>query len=195
MTNPGVVAGKVQKKNRTTQSPTVYSPGVDRLAVYRLKPGFGYRHVLRQKDLTSFLELLPDRERLTQGLNVVVLAPGNERCDGWYRSGVVAVCAWERQLWREMTPMGYAEHRDLFERLEVPCEPLESGDYLCKFTEPAIRAYQLLHILLHELGHHHDRMTTRSRLDACRGEGYAEDYAREYEQLLWTRYLSAFSLY
>src|SRR6516162_7408363 len=103
MTNPGVVAGKVQKKNRTTQSPTVYSPGVCRPTVYRLKPGFGYRHVLRQRDVTSFLELLPDRELLTQDLNVVVLAPGNERCDGWYLLGVVAVGAWERGLWRQMT--------------------------------------------------------------------------------------------
>jgi hypothetical protein len=193
-TNPGVVAGQVRKKNRTAQSPTVYSP-VAGLTVSRLKPGFGYRHVLRQKDVASFLELLPDPERLTEGLNAIVLAPGNERCDGWYRPGVVAVCAWERGLWREMSPGGYIEHRDLFERLEVPCEPLENGDYLCEFTEPAIRAYQLLHILLHELGHHHDRMTTRSRVDACRGEGYPEDYAREYERRVWEQYLSAFGLY
>jgi hypothetical protein len=49
--------------------------------------------------------------------------------------------------------------------------------------------------LLHELGHHHDRMTTRSRRVGCRGEGYAEGYAWEYERLVWDRYLATFGLY
>jgi hypothetical protein len=94
-----------------------------------------------------------------------------------------------------MTRRSYAEHEDLFNRLEVPCDVMEDGYYLCKFTEPAVRAYQLLHILLHELGHHHDRMTTRTRAKTCRGEGYAEDYAWEHEQVVWDRYLDAFGLY
>ncbi len=95
-TNPEVIGGKVQKKNRTERSPTVYDPRTGGLCVYRLKPGYGYRHVLRQQDVAKFLRLLPDRHRLTDGLNAIVLAPGNDRCDGWYRPGVVAVCAWER---------------------------------------------------------------------------------------------------
>ena len=32
--------------------------------VGRLKPGFGYRHVLRQQDVADFLRLLPDWGRL-----------------------------------------------------------------------------------------------------------------------------------
>ena len=193
-TNPGVVAGTVQKKNRTDRSPTVYS-AAGSLAVYRDKPGFGYRHVLRQEDVRTFLPLLPDWERLAEGLNAIVLAPGDPQCDGWHWPGVVAICAWERGLWREMTLRGYEENRDLFERLEVPCEATGNGSYLCKFTEPAVRAYQLLRVLLHELGHHHDRMTTRSRVDCCRGEDYAEGYAWEHEQRVWDRYLDAFGLY
>jgi hypothetical protein len=194
-TNPGVIDGTVQKKNRTDESPTLYSPARSSLAVHRLKPGFGYRHVLRQKDVTDFLRLLPGWERLSEGLNAILLASGNVRCDGWYRPGVVAVCAWERGLWREMTRQSYTDHQDLFERLEVPCEATEDGYVLCQFTEPSVRAYQLLHILLHELGHHHDRMTTRSQVDTCRGEGYAEGYAWEHEQQVWDRYVAAFGLY
>ncbi len=194
-TNPGVVAGEVRKKNRTNLSPTVSNTALGYPVLHRLKPGFGYRHVLRQKEVLDFLRLLPDWERLLIGLNAVVLAPGRWNCDGWHRPGVVAVCAWERNLWRELTWQGYSQHRDLFERLEVPCEETRDGYYLCKFTEPAVRAYQLLHVLLHELGHHHDRMTTRSRADACRGEDYAEDYAWEIERLVWDRYLTTFGLY
>lgn len=88
-----------------------------------------------------------------------------------------------------------AAHRGLCERLEVPCEPTEGGYYLCRFTAASIRAYQLLHVLLHELGHHHDRMTTRARKDSCRGEDFAERYALDYEQVIWDRYLHEFGLY
>src|SRR5262249_50828822 len=94
-TNPGVVAGKVQKKNRTEQSPAFNNPARAQPSVHRLKPGVGYRHVLRQKDVAAFLGFLPDWERLSEGLNVVLLAPGDGWADGWYRPGVVAVCAWE----------------------------------------------------------------------------------------------------
>jgi hypothetical protein len=195
MTNPAVAGGKVRKKNRTARSPTLYNTRQDRLVVQRLRPGFGYRHILRQKDVLAFIQLLPDWAELSQGLHAILLTSGQWNCDGWHRPGVVAVCAWERDLWRELTVQGYAQHQNLFERLEVPCERTDDGYYLCQFTEPAVRAYQLLHVLLHELGHHHDRMTTRSRADACRGEGYAEAYAWEYEGRVWDRYLKTFGLY
>jgi hypothetical protein len=194
-TNPGVMAGTVQKKNRTDRSPTYASASRDQPVLHRQRPGFGYRHILRQEDVHRFVDLLPGWERLSLGLKALVLAPGQWNCDGWHRPGVVAVCAWERGLWRELTRAGYAAHKDLFERLEVPCEETADGYFLCRFTEPAIRAYQLLHVLLHELGHHHDRMTTQSQKDTCRGEDYAETYAWKQEQLVWDRYLGTFGLY
>ena len=46
-----------------------------------------------------------------------------------------------------------------------------------RWTENQARAFQLLHVLPHELGHHHDRMTNRSKLRIARGEPFAEDYA------------------
>jgi hypothetical protein len=49
-----------------------------------------------------------------------------------------------------------------------------------------------MHVLLHELGHHHDRITTRSQRDAARGESYAEAYAMRYVEALWHRYFSEF---
>lgn len=45
--------------------------------------------------------------------------------------------------------------------------------------------FQLLHVLPHELGHHRDRMTTRSRISAARGEPFAERYANEVFERLW----------
>ncbi len=58
---------------------------------------------------------------------------------------------------------------------------------VCHFSDWQVRAYQLLHIFLHELGHHHDRY-------ADNGEDYAEHYARKYESAIWDRYLVEFGL-
>lgn len=196
VTNPRVIDGQVQRKNRTDRSHSYFHTPQATPVLDRRKPGFGYRHVLKQRDLATFIDLLPEWQELSQGLNAVVLAPGQSDCDGWHVPGVVAVCAWERELWREEVHAGwYDEHRDLLDRLEVPCEETGDGYYLLRFTEASIRAYQLLHVLLHELGHHHDRMTTKSKRDACRGEGYAERYALEHEQQIWEKYLSVFGLY
>jgi len=53
-----------------------------------------------------------------------------------------------------------------------------AGRLVTTWTEGQARAFQLVHVLLHELGHHHDRMTTRSQQNAARGERLAEEYAR-----------------
>jgi hypothetical protein len=195
ITNPRVIDGQVQRKNCTALSPNCFRTPRPYPSVERHKPGFGYRHVLKQSEVAAFIRLLPDWGELSKGLNAIVLAPGEFNCDGWYVPGVVAVCAWERAVWREITLRGYAEHRDLLDRLAVPCEQTEDGYFLCRFTEASIRAYQLLHVLLHELGHHHDRMTTRNRKDCGRGEDYAEEYALRYEKMIWDEYLKHFGLY
>ena len=57
-----------------------------------------------------------------------------------------------------------------------------------KWTADQARAHQLLCTFLHELGHHHDRMTTKYKQSADRGEKYAESYARRYTELIWDRY-------
>jgi hypothetical protein len=80
-----------------------------------------------------------------------------------------------------------------FELLEVVVE--KRGDRLVtKWTEGQARGFQLLHVLLHEFGHHHDRMTTRSRQSAARGEWFAEEYARRHEERIWDEYLRRFDL-
>ena len=64
----------------------------------------------------------------------------------------------------------------------------------CQFNTAQVRAYQLLHVFLHELGHHHDRITTKSRAETARGENYAEQYAFKHEALIWERYIERFGL-
>lgn len=190
-----VVAGRVRTKNNRTLSMDYYdAPEPRTVSVDRKRPGQGYKHILHKSDIYRFIELLPDWKNLAIGLNAIVLAPGSSTMDGYHVPGVVHVCAWEAEMWREYPSWYYEEHRDIFARLGVACEETVDGYFECRFDENAVRGYQLLHILLHELGHHHDRMTTRTRKESSRGEKYAEEYARDYEASIWQAYQKAFGL-
>ena len=218
--SPQVVKGVVQKRNNWKPSENCYrAPRPREVVIERDRPGEGYRHVLTKQDIYDFISLLPDWDNLAVGLNAIVLTAGSSRADGYHVPGVVHVCAWESQLWIAASSKYYEDHSAVFERLGVPCERavdrLASDEnkaaavwefrstfgwysedaWVCKFTEDAARGYQLLHILLHELGHHHDRMTTRSQKRTGRGETYAEEYAYKYEGLIWQQYVKTFPLF
>lgn len=190
---PKVKRGRVQKKNKWTPTPTYYNAEQPLPVIDRRRPGEGYRHLLRRRDIEDFIALLPEWDELSKGLNAIVLAPGGDGM-GWHEPGVVHVCAWEEELWWEETvPKFVDDHRDLFELLGVAVE--KRGDRLVtKWTEGQARAFQLLHVLLHEFGHHHDRMTTRSQEKAARGEWFAEEYARRHETRIWDAYLRRFGV-
>ncbi len=104
----------------------------------------------------------------------------------------MAICAQPRNLCQIVAnPQILQRDRDIFDRLEVPIVETSEG-LVMRFTPATLRAYQLLYVLLHELGHHHDRMTTRSKYRASRGEKFAELYARTHAELIWSRYFELF---
>jgi hypothetical protein len=141
----------------------------------------------------GFIELMPNWNELAEGLDAIVLAQGESGLEGWYTEGVVGICAWERDLWRRHPLHYFEENEGVFRRLGVDCE--RRGErVLCKFTENQARAFQLLNILMHELGHHHDRINTRSKFECSRGEPYAEEYALRYERIIWERYIQVFDM-
>jgi hypothetical protein len=191
---PKVRNGKVQRKNRWQKTPNCYNTEQPEPVIDRQRAGWGYRHLVRKEDLRRFISLIPNWNDLSVGLNVVILAQGRDWCMGWHRRGLVAICAWERGIFLGGTDHDwYLEHQAILEKLQVPCIR-QSDDWELQFTESTARAFQLIHIFIHELGHHHDRMTTRAKRDACRGEGYAEAYARRFEDLLLARYRNEFPL-
>lgn len=151
------------------------------------------RHLVSKDDLRRFLEILPNRDGLLQGLNAIVLDRGDRDCMGWHRPGVIGLCAWDRCIVFENCVFEFiVDHREILDKLNVPYNCIEGGTIL--FTEATARAFALIHVLVHELGHHHDRMTTRSRKVACRGEGYAEAYARKYEDEILACFQKIFEL-
>ncbi len=192
-TAPKVKNGKVQKKNNQKETPTYWNTAQRVPVIDKEAPGHGFKHYLRKRDILEFIDILPEWDRISEGLNAVVLARAHPWADGLHHPeyGVIKICAWERDKWTEFTREGYEEHRKLLNRLEVSCEKRHSF-YMCKFDEKSIKAYQLLHVFLHELGHHHDMMTTRSQLESSRGESYAEEYALKYEKMIFNRYFEVF---
>ena len=193
-TSPKVIGGKVQKKNNWATTPNYYRAEQSVLVIDRKRPGAGYRHLLKQKDILDFISILPDWAELSKGLNGIVLAPGDWRIFGYHRRGVVHVCAWDKDLWIKLSKEGYEQERFFLERFGVTCDQ-RGEQILCKFSEASARAHQLLATLLHELGHHHDRMTTRSMSTASRGESYAEEYAKMHTDQIWNRYLDTFGMF
>lgn len=179
--------------DRVDPTPSYWNTALNEPVVDKERPGYGYRHILRKGDILEFIELIPNWDELSRDLNAIVLAQGEEDLEGWYTEGVVGICAWPRGLWRRHPIHYYEENKGVFDRLGVDCE--RRGErVLCRFTLRQAQAYQLLNILLHELGHHHDRINTRSQFECSRGEPYAEEYALKYERIIWNRYIQVFGL-
>lgn len=182
--------GRVQKKQRTAITPHYLTHVMPSLVVDRRKPGAGYRHVVTRTDVWKFVSLLPDWDELKKGLDAIVLDCGGGRM-GWYRPGVVAICAWDCEIiWDNCYSHFFEAHREVFDKLEI--EYSQDDGIRIDFTAGSARAFLLVHVLVHELGHHRDLMTTRSRRGVCRGEGYAEAYARRNEDEIILRYRQAF---
>ena len=206
----------MRKKNNWTPSPGDYRalPQAD-IALERRKPAEGCRHLITVAQLRAFVELLPEWEEIAVGVRAIVLDSATD-CYGWYQAGIVAICNWEHELW-SLEPAsffdecGYViekfgvetvslsesyELRELNELLDsLGKPPIVAGDAWreVRWTAAQARAFLLLYVLPHELGHHHDRMTTRSRRVA-RGEPYAEAYARRAVEALWPAYAREFGV-
>jgi hypothetical protein len=194
-TTPRVEFGQVLWKNNWRQSPSCYCVPQWTPAIDRRRPGDGYRHLLLKRDVERFLELLPHWEDVSRDLDVIVLDRGSRRCDGWYDRGVLAICAWPTNMVDERVPGWFAHHRELLNRLGVRVEDNDRGLPVAHWTPDTARAYQLCHVFLHELGHHIDRMCTRSQRDnSPRGEDWADQYAWAYELMVLERYFEEFGL-
>jgi len=148
--------------------------------------------VVDTTDVETFLEILPDWDELSKGLKGIVLAYGEDGVHGWHVPGLVAICAWPRKITDEWDTAFYEDHRPILERLGVATERRKHDIVFIDWDDRTARGFQLMHVFLHELGHHHDRMTTRYRHHTARGEPYAEQYANEYAERIWEDYFRVF---
>lgn len=181
--------GRVQKKN--PKLPT----GLGGYVLDRESPGRGFRHVVSKRDLQAFTEIIPEWHKFSQRLERIVLSRHSSN-DGEYafyhreETGAIFLCAWRDDLWQEVRHGYFDSHRQIFERLGVSFD-LGKETAFCRFTEAQARAFMLLHVFVHELGHHHDRLNQKHR-DSSRGEAYAERFANSRFEQLYNPYVSIF---
>jgi hypothetical protein len=105
-------------------------------------------------------------------------------------TGAIFLHPWEENLWVTWELPYFHAHREIFERLGVSFDE-ERKFVSVRFTEAQARAFMLLHVFMHELGHHHDRMTQKHH-GASRGEDYAERFAMRHFDELYPEYVRLF---
>src|SRR6266536_3436278 len=185
-----VKAGRVQRKNR--HRPT----GHEGYVLDRESPGGGFRHFVSKRDLQAFIDLIPEWPRYSERLERIVLAARTQRCDGEYafyhreETGAIFLNAWRDDLWVELDSRYFDAHQTIFDRLGVSYDRLQEN-VMCRFTEPQARAFMLLHVFMHELGHHYDH-SNQKHFGASKGEDYAERFANTRLDQLFPAYIRAF---
>jgi hypothetical protein len=181
--------GQVQRKNR------VRPTGHEGYVLDRESPGRGFRHVVSKRDIQAFIEIIPEWERLSERLERIALvahASWDGRHEFYHReeTGGIFLAAWPDDLWIEVSVPYFEAHSDIFARFGVSHDQLEDG-VMCRFTEAQAHAFMLLHVFMHELGHHHDKLHQK-HLGASKGEDYAERFATSRFDQLFPAYVRVF---
>ena len=190
-TAPKVKSGKVQKKNRV-QFTTRLGYVIDRQS-----PAKGCKHVLTKKDVHMFTDIIPGWRSLSTGIELILLSSGIEDYDGVYeyfkreKTGIIDLSAWEKDLWQDIDEKYFLDHKDIFDLLGVVYEEKKDG-WTCFFTESQAKAFMLLHVFMHELGHHIDRLESKNQYSIPGGELFAEKFAMDYLEQLWPLYIEKF---
>ncbi|RYD70215.1 MAG: hypothetical protein EOP84_27070 [Verrucomicrobiaceae bacterium] len=182
--------GRTAPKNRHV--PTSHQGYV----IDRESPGRGFRHVITKRDLQAFIDLIPDWGTWSHRLERIILAAGNLDDDGCYafydreETGSITLHAWEEDLWVPLSADYFSEHQPILEQLGVSWNA-EGEDVVCRFTEAQAKAFVLLHVFLHELGHHAERLCQGLRDNTC-GESYAEEFANRRFEMMFPDYVRVF---
>jgi hypothetical protein len=191
-----VVDGTVKRKNNWIRDAGDYTRRYqDEIVLDRRDPAPGRRHFLTIGHLREYLDLVPDRDRMHDWIDAIILdGDPDPTLLGWYRGGVVALCSWEADLWwNHVTPQYVDEIEEVLDRIGVDYGPGPENTMQVRWTADQIRAFQLTFTLSHELGHHHDMVTNRS-WRVVRGEPYAEAFALEMMRAVWPEYVRRFAV-
>jgi hypothetical protein len=186
---PKVKNGRVQKKNN--HQLTVRRGFV----IHRYSPRKGFRHLVTKQDVLDFIELIPDHDQHLRGVREIRLSEGDDRADGYYqgfgreRSGVIQIEAWRKELFIDISETYFDAHRSIFDRVGLVFERQKPGWVTCWFDERKAKAFILVHVFIHELGHHLDFVARR---DISSGEPFAEEFANRLENQVWPAYVKRF---
>ena len=191
---PKVKNGKVQNKNNHRLTPDYWNSIQSEIQIVEEKPGMGYKHFLKKRDVIDFLTLIPNWDKLSEDLNSIILEQGDSDYFGiYYQRGVICISAWEKDKDITLEKSIFNEIKVILDRLGVVST--KNGDvYHCEFNIDQIKGFQLLYILMHELGHHYDRIQTKNKTRSARGEPFAEEFAFISMDQMWSKYQEKFKV-
>jgi hypothetical protein len=188
---PRVKDGVVQKKQRRLYS------GASGYVIDRESPARGHRHMITKQDVRTFISLIPNWVEHRNGIELIILSARGD-FDGLYetfrreKTGTIEIPAWAGDLWRTVSIDYFREHEAFFKLVGVAWQALPDDEVECRFTKDQARAFLLLHVFLHELGHHVDRITTKNQDRTPRGEPFAEEFANRLLHVIWPDYIRVF---
>jgi len=140
---PKVIGGAVLRKNNHKKTSNYWNTKQQDVIIDVKKPGKGYKHFLKKRDVLKFIEIIPNWGEISKDLNAIVLASSDIDCDGFYNySGVICISAWEKEMDIWVNEWYYRDHKELFERLEVNATEKDNNIFYCEFDEDQIKAYQ-----------------------------------------------------
>ncbi len=196
-----VIGGHVLRKNNHTRTVSLG------YVVDRERPRKGYKHVLKKKDVHDFIDIIPGWHEYADGLEEIILTPGGRDSFGSYYSysnedtGVIYLAAWNEEMWMDFNVDFFDEHKWLFDHLgltyeeKVVKDPRGRGTYTamgCYFSASQAKAFMLLNVFLHEIGHHVNRRTKQVKEWCPGGEPFAEKFADDLFHKLWPAYVDKF---
>jgi hypothetical protein len=192
---PRVKSGKVQKKHRWDYYFKQYDlrDGGGKIPIVREPAIRGFRHLIDEDQLRDFVNIVPEWERYAVGLRCLVLGEGDDDCQGWHDEGVVCIHAWPSDIGETWPTHFFEEHREVLDRLMVPYDCDDAGAYVSvRFTSKTAGAFLLMHVFLHELGHHYDRMRTKAKRHGAGGEAWAEGFGNKVADAMWPAFFRVF---
>lgn len=189
-TSTKVIDGRVSPKNRAD----ITQPNGYRIV--KTLPGRGYTHVVSQRQLEKFIELIPNWGRLSERLETIEISHGHQDYYGFHamyrrrKTAIIALCAWPKALWTPLWLPFFHQHRHILDAIGVPYH-IRLTEARCLFTVAQARAFTLLHVFMHEVGHNWDALHRRG---PClpNVEPFAEDFANSHFQLLLPLYRERF---
>jgi len=144
----------------------------------------------------AFIDIVPEWDRFSERLERIAIVGSSDGHDGLYEfyhreeTGAIFLLAWPDDLWMDVATPYFDAHQQIFERLGVSYDRLPDA-VMCRFTEAQARAFVLLHVFMHELGHHYDQIHQK-HLATTKGEDYAERFATSRFEQLFPTYVRVF---
>ncbi len=196
-----VARGHVEGADNRTKSATLG------YTIDSKRPGRGFRHVVRKRDIHDFTDMIPGWDDLSVGIESIILCAGDDYAAGHYDhftregTGSIYLYAWDEDLWMDVEQEYFQLHKWIFDALGLVYEEKQvqepdgrgqCTEWGCFFSESQARAFMLTYVFLHELGHHVDTFRSKNRDTCIGGEQFAEEFSKKMFKEIWPVYVERF---